>query len=157
MLPVTGLVLVVLAVGALVSPAFRDQVELSTSRRHQPYVELFFAGASAVPAAARAGASGPAEQTAQAVCTRRGAKVLVAFVVASHLDRRRPVAYRVVVDPVRRGLRTRRASGSATLGPGDSVVVRRRVRLPARAAYTVTVVLPGPDQRLRAHCAGGRS
>jgi hypothetical protein len=142
-LPVTGLVLLVVALTALAVPGFRDQVKLSISRQPQPYVELYFARQT-----------GP---VAQAVCTRRGSTVGVRFVIGSHLERTEAVAYRVAVDPVAKGLRTLRKSGTAHTFPKKAVEVRKAFTLPRRGGYTMTVSLPALHQQLRAHCAGQRS
>jgi hypothetical protein len=141
-LPVTGLAVALIAVAALVSPAVRDQVSLSTSRQDQPYVELYFARA--------------ASQTGQAVCTTKGASARVRFVVASHLDDRQAVAYRVSVDPTAKGRRTQRRHGSVRVTPGALVEVRKAFSLPGRG-YTVSVRLPALRQLLRARCPGARS
>jgi hypothetical protein len=142
-LPVSGLVLLVIALAALAVPAFRDQVKLSISRQQQPYVELYFARQT-----------GP---VAQAVCIRRGSTVGVRFVIASHLERSQAVAYRVSVDPVAKGQRTLRKAGTAHTFPKKYVEVRKAFTLPRRGGYTLTVNLTALDQQLRAHCAGQRS
>ena len=141
-LPVTGLLVALITLGALLSPAFRDQVALSTSRQPQAYVELFFPRTTA--------------SRAPATCTRRGDSVRVRFVVASHLDQRQDVGYRVRVNPTGKDLRTRRKAGAIRLDPGSSRVVRKRFELPRGTGYTVTVVLPALDQQVRAHCRGAR-
>jgi hypothetical protein len=141
-LPVTGLVIAVIALAALAVPAFRDQVKLSVSRQPQPYVELYFARSV-----------GP---VAQVVCQRRGSAVGVRFVVASHLERSQAVAYRVSVDPASKGRRTLRKAGSAHTFPNKPTEVRKVFALPRGTAYTVSVTLPALDQQLRAHCSGRR-
>jgi hypothetical protein len=138
----TAIAVALIALAALVSPAFRDQVELSTSRQAQPYVELYFARS--------------ASSTGQAVCTTKGAAARVRFVVGSHLDKRQGVAYRVSVDPAAKGQRTQRKAGSARVTPGTSVQVTKAFSVP-RGGYTVSVRLPALDQQLRAHCPGRRS
>jgi hypothetical protein len=142
-LPVTGLVLLVIALAALAIPGFRDQVKLSISRQTQPYVELYFARRT-----------GP---VAQAVCLRQGSTVGVRFVIASHLEKSQRVAYRVVVDPSAKGRRTLRKAGSASTSPGAPREVRKAFTLPKREPYTLTVTLPALHQQLRAHCPGARS
>jgi len=141
-LPVTAVLLVLVGLAALVLPSFRNQVELSTSRRSQPYVELYFART--------------ARPAGQAVCLTRGGKSLVRFVVASHLPQRRAVAYRIALDPSAKGVRAHRKSGSVQIAPGAAVEVRQAFARP-RAAYTVAVSLPALGQHLRAHCPGRRS
>jgi hypothetical protein len=142
-LPVTGLALLVIALAALVVPAFRDQVKLSISRQDEPYVELYFARRT-----------GP---VAQVVCLRRGSTVGVRFVIASHLEKTRRVAYRVTLDPAAKGRRTLHKAGSAGTTPGTPREVRTTFTLPKREPYTLTVTLPARRQQLRAHCAGARS
>jgi hypothetical protein len=140
---VTGLVLALVAVAALVSPAFRDQVALSTTRQPQPYVELFF------PRTTPSGAP--------ATCLRRGDSVRVRFVVASHLERTQRLRFRVRLDRAAEGRRTLRRVGSVRATPGTARVVRRAFVLPRGEGYTVTVALPALDQHVRAHCRGRRS
>jgi hypothetical protein len=142
-LPVTGLALLLVALAALIVPAFRDQVKLSISRQTQPYVELYFARRT-----------GP---VAQAVCLRQGSTVGVRFVIASHLHQSQTVAYRVTVDPATKGRRTLRKAGSTHTTPDTPREVRKTFSLPGRAPYTLTVSLPALDQQLRAHCPGTRS
>ena len=140
-LPVTGLVILVIALASLV-PAFRDQVKASVSRQPQPYVELYFARSV-----------GP---VAQVVCQRRGSAVGVRFVIASHLEKSKSVAWRVSVDPAGKGKRTLRKAGSAQTFPNKPTEVRKAFALPRGTAYTVSVALPALGQQLRAHCAGRR-
>jgi hypothetical protein len=142
-LPVTGLALLLVALAALIVPAFRDQLKLSISRQAQPYVELYFARRV-----------GP---VAQVVCLRQGSTVGVRFVIASHLHESRTVAYRVTVDPATKGRRTLHKTGSTHTTPDTPREVGKAFRLPRRPAYTLTVSLPALDQQLRAHCPGARS
>jgi hypothetical protein len=139
-LPVSGLVVLLIALAAVVVPSFRDQLELSLSRQPQPYVELYFA--RSVPAGG------------QAVCSRSGSTVRVRFVVASHLEHRQAVAYRVVVDPAAKGERTMRKGGSLRTAPGRATGTRTTFALPRRQGYTVSVTLPALHQQVRAHCPG---
>lgn len=141
-LPVTALVVGLVAVASLVWPDFRDQVSLSASRQGQPFVELYFAPARS--------------QTGLAVCTSRGAVARVRFVVASHLAERQPVAYRVSVDPTAKGERTQRRGGSVQITPDTSVQVTKSFSLP-RGRHTISVRLPGLDQQLLARCPGRRT
>ena len=135
-LPVTGLVLAVVALAALVVPSFREQVALSTTRQPQPFVELSFAGPT------------PADMCG------RGEPARVRFALVSHLEERRRLAYRVVVDPT--GAPARTLKGSIPVGPGRSRVVRAPVSAPDGERYTVTVRLPARHQQIRAHCSAGR-
>lgn len=141
-LPVTGLVIAVIALAALVVPAFRDEVKASVSRQSQQYVELYFARSV-----------GP---VAQIVCQRRGSAVGVRFVIASHLERSQAVAYRVAVDPTGKGQRTLRRAGSARTFPKKPTEVKTVFTLPRGAGYTVSVSLPALGQQLRARCSGRR-
>jgi hypothetical protein len=140
-LPVTAVVAVLIALGALLVPSFRDQLRLSTSREHQPYVELYFARSTA--------------PDGQAVCTIKGGSARVRFVVASHLDKREAVAYRVAVIPTARGARAQRRAGAVRVSPGNDVAVLKSFALPGKG-YTVSVRLPALGQQLRAHCPGRR-
>jgi hypothetical protein len=141
-LPVTVLGVVLIGIAALLVPAFGDQVELSTSRQSQPYVELYF--------------QRTAGKTAQAVCTTKGTSALVRFVVASHLEKRQAVAYRVSMSPAAKGAKAQRRAGAVRVTPGTAVEVGKSFVLP-RKAYTVSVSLPALGQQLRAHCPGRRS
>ena len=140
-LPVTGLLVALVVLAALVSPAFRDEVALSTSRQSQSYVELYFAR-SAAP-------------NGQAVCAGNGKSARVRFVIASHLEERQAVAFRVALDPDAKGKRTHRRVGSVRVTPGAAFEVRKSFARPRRG-YTVSVRLPAFDQELRAHCPGRR-
>ena len=143
-LPVTAIAVGLVALATLVVPAFRDQVELSVSRRPQPYVELYFART-------------PSPATAQAVCTRRGSSVRVQFVVASHLQREQTVAWRIAVAPDAKGARVQHRAGSVRTSPATSTEVRKAFTVPRRKGYTVSVRLPALDQQLRARCPGRHS
>jgi hypothetical protein len=137
-LPVTGLLLAVLAVLALVLPAFRHQVALSTSRESQPFVELF------LPQSASEHAD---------VCGARNAAVT--FIVRSHLDTARKLAYRVesLVD----GKATATKRGTVRLDPGHARRLHVELPAPATGNHTVTVALPALHQLLRVHCSGAAS
>ena len=135
--PVTGLVLAVVALAALVLPSVRHQVALSTTRQPQPYVELSFA-----------------RPTPRAMCGQ-GKPAQVRFQLVSHLEQRRRLAYRVVVDGA--GTPARTLKGSIPVDPGRSRVVRAPVAAPASTAYTVAVRLPARHQQILAHCPAGRS
>lgn len=126
-LPVTGLALAVLALAALVLPAFRHQVALSTTRQPQPFVELYFSK------------SLPADQVA---CGKE-----VRFTVVSHLEESRRLRYDVSAGPAQR-------TGTVLLRPGRSRQVR--VPVDAPAAHLVAVRLPALDQHLLLHCDGAR-
>ena len=137
-LPLTAIGLVALGLGAALSPAFRHQLDLSLTRQPASYVELYFAQ--------------PMSAGSQAACVRTRESVRVRFVIESHLESRRAVAYRVSADPGERGERTRRATGTAVVSPGAAVHVRKSLRLPRGQGYTVTVALPELDQRLHVRC-----
>ena len=131
MLPVTALVVGLLAVLALLSPGVRHQIELSASHRAQEYVALSFARSpdGTVPA-----------------CTRAGGEVSVRFVVDSRLRAARTLRYVVTVDDTRR-------KGTVSVEPGDSVVVTQVVSRPARR-FGIAVRLPEVDREISAHCGG---
>ncbi len=141
-LPMTALGVAVVGIAALLIPGFGDEAAVSTSRQPQPYVELYFAHSSA--------------PNGQAVCTVKGAKAYVRFVVDSHLEERQAVAYRVVLTPATKGAKAARKVGSVRVTPATRATVTKTFARP-RGAYTVSVRLPALDQQLRAHCPGRRS
>jgi hypothetical protein len=130
-LPVSGLVLAVVALAALVVPGFRDQIALSASHQSDPYVELYFARSPA---------------GTQLVCTTSGGKVDVRFAVTSHLAYEQDVAYAVSV-------RGKHKTGTVTVKPGDTGEVAASLPRPS-GGYDVQVHLPDLDQQLQAHCPG---
>lgn len=139
-LPVTGVLLLVLALAAVVPP-FRDQLKLSLSRQSQEYVALYF--------------SRPADAQPQMTCLRKGSSVWVRFTIASHLEDRQTAKYVVWVNPEGRS-RTLRKSGAVPVTPGAPVEEIKKFRVPRKQDYLVSVVLPGLDQQIRARCPGGR-
>ncbi len=141
-LPMTALAVALVALAALVVPAFRDQVELSTSRRPQPYAELYFAHST--------------DRNGQAVCTTKAGQALVRFAIGSHLEKRQSVAYRVALVPGSRGATREVKAGAARVTPGTALEVSKSFARP-RGDYTVSVRLPALGQQLRAHCPGRRS
>ena len=136
--PVTGLVLALVAVASLVVPGVRDQVALSLSRRPDPYLELSFT---------RPG-TGP-----QTVCHRDQGTALVRFVVASHLRRAKPIAYRVGVAPA--GGKVHFRDGKVRVAPDRARAVVARFAVPA-GPYRMAVRLPASEQQLWARCGGHR-
>ena len=100
-LPVTGVVLALVALAALAFPAFREQLVLSTSHRAQPYVELYFARTPA---------------GTQMVCSSHGGSVRVRFAVTSHLGQERRLDYDVAVRGT--SASAHRQTGSARVSPG---------------------------------------
>jgi hypothetical protein len=96
-----------------------------------------------------------ARPNGQAVCAGKGRSARVRFVIASHLEERQAVAYRVVLDPAAKGKRTQRRAASARVTPGAAFEVRKSFARP-RGGYTVSVSLPAFGQQLRAHCPGRR-
>lgn len=134
-LPVTGLVLLVLALAALAVPSFRHQVALSASHQPDPYVELFFARTT---------------DGTQVICTSSGGRAEIRFAVTSHLDDEQDLAYAVAVDD-------KRKNGSVAVQPGQTAEVTEKVTRPERGEYDVAVWLPGTGQRLMAHCPGASS
>jgi hypothetical protein len=136
-LPVTGLVIALVALAMLLVPGFRDQVRLSTTRESQPFVELYFP---------------QSPSAAEARCPTGGGPAEVRFTVVSHLDRVRQLAYFVSVEGAGEPVEKR---GQVRIEPGQSRLVRTALDVPSAA--TVTVRLPGRDQLLRAHCPGATS
>ena len=140
-LPVTGVLLLVLAVAAVLVPPFRDQLKLSVSRQSQEYVALYFAR--------------PGDAQRQLVCLRKGSTVWVRFVVESHLDDRETVKYVVSVAPS--GKKAIRKGGAVPVTPGAPVEEIKKFRVARSQDYAVSVVLPAQKQLIRARCPGGRS
>ena len=134
--PLSGIAVVVLAVAAFALPGLDDEIELSTRRSPQPFVELSLANRPA------------------AVCADGSPRVR--FGVQSHLDRRRTLRYRVAVDPAGPDGRTVVDRGRLRLAPGRAARVRTAVPAPAGTAYDVTVRLENRPERLRIHCEGSR-
>ena len=136
--PVTGLVLALVAVVALVIPGVRDQLALSLSRQPDPYVELSFT---------RPG-SGP-----QTLCHREKGTAVVRFGVASHLRRAKPIAYRVGVAPA--GGKVHFRDGKVRVATDRARAVVARFAVPA-GPYRMAVRLPASEQKLWATCGGPR-
>ncbi len=136
--PVTGLVLAVVAVAALVIPGVRDQVALSLSRQPDPYVELSFT---------RPG-TGP-----QTLCHREKGSAVVRFVVASHLRGAKPIDYRVGVAPA--GGKVHFRAGKVRVEPGTARAVVTRFAVPA-GPYRMAVRLPSSEQQIWMTGGSGR-
>ena len=141
--PVTTLVVAVVAALAVVVPGVRDQLALSATHETQGYVALAFprnqAGKVVVCAPPPAG---------------RKAEVRVGFDVGSHLEQARELRYVLTVGD-------RRHTGTVTTDPGETTRVVRTLAAPARPAsagrgWTVTVALPEVDRRIHAHCTPDR-
>jgi hypothetical protein len=143
-LPVTVLALLLIVLAGLLVPDFRSQLRLSLTRLPEPYVDLYFV--EAPPGTLKGG---------QVTCARHQGKVVVDFVVRSHLTDTRSVAYAVKVIPTKHGQKTRRSTGALRLEPGQSDTVHESFALRRGSAYQVTVALPGRAERLRAHCGAG--
>lgn len=131
-LPVSALLVGLLAVAAVALPGVRDQLALSATHRPEPYVELSLA------------------RTDTGVRDACGG--VVAFDVTSHLRDDERLAYVVTVV----GRRTVQRTGHVDLAPGQTRPLRTELpRLPGRSV--VTVRLRDRDQLLRVHCGGGAS
>jgi hypothetical protein len=142
-LPTTLGVLVVIAVAATLLPGFRHQLDLSLTRQPVSYVELYFARSTSAGA--------------QAACLRKGTAVRARFVIESHLTKRQPVAYRVIVDPATNGVPTQRQPGSAQVSPGRAIDVTKSFRVPRGEAYVISVTLPSSNQQVRVRCPARKS
>ena len=133
LLPVSGIAALVLALAAYAFPGLDDEIEVSTTREPQPFLELYLTGRPA------------------AVCA--GDVAQVRFRVESHLRRVRTLGYRVGVDPA--GPReTVRRRGRTRIAPDQGKSVRTEVAAPAGTAYDITVRLRHRPERLRIHCDG---
>ena len=130
-LPVTTLVLALVALAALALPGFRHQLALSASHRTDPYVELAFPR----PAVG-----------APIVCATSTGTPRVEFLLTSHLDHAEELDYQVAVGKTRQ-------QGTLSVEPGETTQVTRFLGRSTRP-YVVTVRLPSTGQELRAHCPG---
>lgn len=133
--PVAALALA-LATAVAFLPGMDDEVELTTRRSAQPFVELFML-------------TRPAR-----FCTP--GRATVRFRLQSHLTRTEELTYVVATDPAGRG-KVHRNVGRVTITPGEARSRQVRVVAPAGGHFTVTVRLRGRPEMLRVHCAGGRS
>ena len=133
--PVTTLVVGVVALLALLLPGFRDQLALSGTHEDQEYVALSFARS---------------DDGTVATCERTGRQLRVAFVVSSALSEDADLDYVVSVGG-------RETAGAVALAPGESHGVARVLPVPRAKRYDVEVRLPGADRRILAHCGGAAS
>ena len=136
--PVTTLVVAVLAAVAILVPGVRDQLALSATHQRQEYVALAF----------------PRTQAGTVITCAQlpggpGAGVRVGFDVTSHLEGARDLAYVLT-------LGDRRHTGTVTTDPGDTTRIVRTLAPPRGRTWPVTVVLPGVDREIHAHCTPGR-
>jgi hypothetical protein len=134
-LPVTGLVVAVAAVLAVVFPGFREQVARSATHEPQEYVALSF---------------GRAADGTVVTCTGSRTAVKVRFDVESHLAGSEEIAYEIRVGDTRR-------EGTVSVAPGGTAEVVRAVRRPGQGRFEVSVLLPDQDQRVVAYCPSGAS
>ncbi len=133
--PVTALALGLAAAVAFL-PGMDDEVELSTQRSAEPFVELFMITRPV------------------SFCAKGRPKVR--FRLQSHLTEVEELTYVVATDPKGRG-KVHRKVGRVSLAPGDAQSRQLRIAAPVGGDYTVTVRLRGRPEMLRVHCAGGRS
>jgi hypothetical protein len=130
-------VVVVVGLLALVSSSVRHQLGLSLTREPQQYVEMSFGdGAKALPSCPTA----PVK------------RVAIEFVVRSHLDRDRRLAWTMTVSRPDGGRTIDRQTGTLASVPDRSVPAQGQVRLPARGRYAVEIRLSGREERLRVNC-----
>lgn len=135
-LPVTALAGLGIAAVALALPGLDDEIELSTSRQPQPFVELSLSGA-------------PAELCAGGDTPR------VRFRVESHLPELRRIGYTITVTT--QGREVSREGAKLRIGPGQAKSVWTQVAAPAASPYTVSVDLRNRPETVRVHCPGGRA
>ena len=133
--PVTTLVIGLVALLALLLPGVRDQLALSATHEPQEYVALSFARS---------------DDGTVATCQRSGRQVRVGFVVTSELSGDRRFGYVVTVGDSE-------VDGNVVVAPGESAGVVRVLPLPDRTRYDIEVRLPGEDRRVLAHCGGASS
>lgn len=133
--PVVGLGCLGVAVAAATVPGLAEEIELSTSRQEQSFVELFLT------------------TSADTLCG--GEQAHVRFRVQSHLDRPRVLRHAITLDPSR-GPTTRRAV-KVRVDPGEAHDAAVRIPTPEAGAYTVTVRLRGRPEVVRVHCPGEAS
>jgi hypothetical protein len=133
LVPVAGLALALAAAAAFALPGLEDELELSTGRQPQPFVELYLSGR---PANVCAG----------------GETARVRFRVRSHLGEPRRIGYTISVTA--KGREVSRRAAKMRIGPGRAKRVRTRVAAPAAAPYTVSVNLRHRPETVRVHCPG---
>lgn len=137
--PLLVAVVVVVALLSLLSSSVRHQLGLSLTREPQQYVELSFGdgdGATALPSCP----------------TTPVRRVTVPFVVDSHLDGDRRLAWTMSVSRPDGGRTIDRVTGTVASVPDRSVTAQGQVRLPARGRYAVEIRLDGREERLRVNC-----
>ena len=127
--PVTLLAVVAVA-AALSLMDLGDELELSTSRRPQPFLELALT------------------RTPEKACGPR-----VGFEVTSHLEESRRIPWTVTVDPSGEERATVVARGAVRLPAGGVRSAVARVVAPPRP-YDVVVRLQDRPELLRVHCQG---
>lgn len=133
--PVSTLVVGLVALLALLLPGVRDQLALSATHESQEYVALSFARS---------------DDGTVATCERTGGQVRVGFVVTSELSEDRDLDYVVTVGDSE-------VDGNVSVAPGESAGVTRVLPRPDTKRYDVAVQLPGADRRILAHCGGAAS
>jgi hypothetical protein len=133
LVPVAGLALALVAGAAFALPGLDDELELSTSRQPQPFVELSLSGR---PANLCAGGEAPR----------------VRFRVTSHLPKHRRIGYTISVTAA--GGEMSREAATLRIGPGQAKSVRKQMVAPAAAPYTVTINLRHRPETVRVHCPG---
>jgi hypothetical protein len=129
--PVSLLALVVVG-AALGLLDMGDEIELSTSRKPQPFLELALS------------------RSPDKACGRK-----VTFEVTSHLQGSRRIPWTVTVDPAGPERATVTARGAVRLPAGGARSATARVAAPPRP-YDVVVRLPDRPELLRVHCQADR-
>lgn len=133
---VPATVLAAAAGGALVTLAPSDEVQASTEREPQRYVELSLAA------------------TPDQICGAKRARMR--FRVTSHLGDGAPVRWRLGVDP--EGRRPAKVCARGTLDPSAGATVERTARttaVPAKKSYDLALRIAGRPEVLRVHCDRG--
>lgn len=135
--PVTALVALAVAAGVLALPD--EEIELSTSRQPQEYVELSL------------------DQRTGAVCAgRRDRPRALAFRLVNRTGGTRTLRYRVGIDPAGPAAEQVRRRGRVRLASGEESAVRLQVAATPTRAHTVTVRLAQRPEQLHVHCRAKR-
>ena len=133
--PVTALALVA-GVAVLAVAGNSHEVELSTARQPEEYVELVLT------------------RSPDKLCA--GKNLRITFEMTSHLAESTRLGWEVRLDPVGRKPAKVAARGDVVAPPEVTRGVTVRASAPSKT-YDLTVTIPGRPERLRVHCNGASS